>query len=176
MLKVIAQDFIRPDALEIVRPLYAELVRLSQAGRLIATASVSYHRGEKGFDHAADAPVAPPPEDLRCLRTLGADFVQLQWVMNAYTIAVATVLMAAGALADRFGRKRLFLIGVVAFRKKPVEVGQKFGYASNSYGVDNSKVFVVTGVDDTHVYFTDGIRNSKLEKGEFDSWFKLLSR
>ena len=31
MLKVIAQDFIRPDALEIVRPLYAELVRLSQA-------------------------------------------------------------------------------------------------------------------------------------------------
>lgn len=48
-------------------------------------------------------------------RTLGADFVQLQWVMNAYTIAVATVLMAAGALADRFGRKRLFLIGVVAF-------------------------------------------------------------
>jgi MFS family permease len=41
-------------------------------------------------------------------RTLGADFVQLQWVMNAYTIAVASVLMAAGAMADRFGRKRLF--------------------------------------------------------------------
>lgn len=48
-------------------------------------------------------------------RTLGADFLQLQWIMNAYTIAVASVLMAAGALADRFGRKRLFLIGAAAF-------------------------------------------------------------
>lgn len=48
-------------------------------------------------------------------RTLGADFIQLQWVMNAYTVAVAGVLMAAGAIADRFGRKRLFLIGVAAF-------------------------------------------------------------
>lgn len=48
-------------------------------------------------------------------QTLGADFVQLQWVMNAYTIAVATVLMAAGALADRFGRKKVFLISTAAF-------------------------------------------------------------
>lgn len=48
-------------------------------------------------------------------QTLGADFVQLQWVMNAYTIAVATVLMAAGAFADRFGRKRVFLISTIAF-------------------------------------------------------------
>ena len=31
MLKVIAQDFIRPEALDLVRPLYTELVRLSQA-------------------------------------------------------------------------------------------------------------------------------------------------
>ena len=48
-------------------------------------------------------------------RTLGADFIQLQWVMNAYTVAVASVLMAAGAVADRFGRKRVFLIGTAAF-------------------------------------------------------------
>lgn len=48
-------------------------------------------------------------------RSLGADFIQLQWVMNAYTVAVASVLMAAGAVADRFGRKRLFLIGVAVF-------------------------------------------------------------
>lgn len=48
-------------------------------------------------------------------RVLGADFIQLQWIMNAYTVAVAGVLMAAGAIADRFGRKRLFLIGVAAF-------------------------------------------------------------
>ncbi|MET4683751.1 MFS transporter [Brevundimonas faecalis] len=61
---------------------------------------------------------------------LGADFVQLQWVMNAYTIAVASVLMAAGTLADRFGRKRLFLIGVAAFGATSLVCG-----ATNDVGV-----------------------------------------
>jgi EmrB/QacA subfamily drug resistance transporter len=48
-------------------------------------------------------------------QVLGADFKQLQWVMNAYTIAVTTVLMATGTLADRYGRKRIFLISIAAF-------------------------------------------------------------
>jgi len=48
-------------------------------------------------------------------QVLRADFKQLQWIMNAYTIAVTTVLMATGTLADRYGRKRVFLIGIVAF-------------------------------------------------------------
>jgi EmrB/QacA subfamily drug resistance transporter len=46
---------------------------------------------------------------------LGADFQQLQWIMNAYTIAVTTVLMATGAIVDRYGRKRVFLLAVAAF-------------------------------------------------------------
>ena len=46
---------------------------------------------------------------------LKADFKQLQWVMNAYTIAVTSVLMAIGTLADRYGRKRLFVISIGAF-------------------------------------------------------------
>ncbi len=33
-----------------------------------------------------------------------------QWIMNAYTIAVTTVLMATGTLADRYGRKRVFVV------------------------------------------------------------------
>ncbi|ETR78083.1 MFS transporter [Afipia sp. P52-10] len=48
-------------------------------------------------------------------QVLHADFKQLQWIMNAYTIAVTTVLMATGTLADRYGRKRVFLIGIGAF-------------------------------------------------------------
>lgn len=48
-------------------------------------------------------------------QVLHADFKQLQWIMNAYTIAVTTVLMATGTLADRYGRKRVFLMGIVAF-------------------------------------------------------------
>ena len=48
-------------------------------------------------------------------QVLHAGFKQLQWIMNAYTIAVTTVLMAIGTLADRYGRKRVFLIAIAAF-------------------------------------------------------------
>lgn len=48
-------------------------------------------------------------------QVLKADFRQLQWVMNAYTIAVTSVLMAVGTIADRYGRKRVFLVSIAAF-------------------------------------------------------------
>lgn len=56
-------------------------------------------------------------------RVLGGDFRQMQWVMNAYTIASTTVLMAAGALADRFGRRRVFLISGLLFGASSVMCG-----------------------------------------------------
>lgn len=46
---------------------------------------------------------------------LPADFKQLQWIMNAYTISMCSVLVAMGALADRFGRKQIFVIGIMMF-------------------------------------------------------------
>ncbi|MFM9921775.1 MFS transporter [Variovorax sp. H27-G14] len=46
---------------------------------------------------------------------LHADFSDMQWTMNAYTLACTTVLMAAGTLADRYGRKRMLVVGVVLF-------------------------------------------------------------
>jgi len=48
-------------------------------------------------------------------RELPADFRQLQWIMNAYTLAMSAVLMAMGALGDRFGRKRVFIAGTLVF-------------------------------------------------------------
>ncbi|MGG4775926.1 MFS transporter [Paenalcaligenes sp. Me52] len=48
-------------------------------------------------------------------QVMGASFRQLQWVMAAYTIAMTTILMAVGTLADRYGRKRVFVIGIIAF-------------------------------------------------------------
>ena len=36
----------------------------------------------------------------------------LQWVVDAYTLALAAVVLTAGSLADRFGRRRLFTIGL----------------------------------------------------------------
>jgi len=48
-------------------------------------------------------------------RLLHGDLADLQWIMNAYTIACTTVLMAAGTLADRYGRKRLFIATMCCF-------------------------------------------------------------
>src|ERR1700761_2511127 len=48
-------------------------------------------------------------------KVLHGNLKDMQWIMNAYTIACTTVLMASGTLADRFGRKRLFVIGIAAF-------------------------------------------------------------
>ena len=48
-------------------------------------------------------------------RDLGGDLGDLQWVLNAYTIAMAAIQLTAGALADRYGRRRLFLVAVAGF-------------------------------------------------------------
>jgi EmrB/QacA subfamily drug resistance transporter len=47
----------------------------------------------------------------------------LQWVTNGYLLALAVSLIIAGRLADRFGRKRLFLAGVVLFAVASALVG-----------------------------------------------------
>ncbi|MDR6782647.1 EmrB/QacA subfamily drug resistance transporter [Pedobacter africanus] len=48
-------------------------------------------------------------------KILHGSFTDVQWIMNAYTIACTTVLMATGTLADRYGRKLVFVIGLVLF-------------------------------------------------------------
>jgi len=45
----------------------------------------------------------------------GATQADLSWVLNAYTIAYATMLIPAGGLADKYGRKHVFLFGVTLF-------------------------------------------------------------
>ncbi|MEX8494384.1 MFS transporter [Sphaerotilus sp.] len=45
----------------------------------------------------------------------GASTADLSWVLNAYTVVYATMLIPAGGLADTHGRKRVFLIGVALF-------------------------------------------------------------
>ncbi|WHT18547.1 MFS transporter [Crossiella sp. CA-258035] len=46
---------------------------------------------------------------------LGASLTGLQWVANAYLLATALALLPAGALADRYGRRAVFLCGVAGF-------------------------------------------------------------
>ncbi len=47
--------------------------------------------------------------------SLGGSPIALSWVTNAFMLCFGSCLMAAGALADRFGRKRIFLAGVAGF-------------------------------------------------------------
>jgi EmrB/QacA subfamily drug resistance transporter len=56
-------------------------------------------------------------------RDLGADLAGLQWVTNGYLLALAVTLIPAGKLADRYGRKTVFLVGVAGFAVASVAVG-----------------------------------------------------
>jgi len=48
-------------------------------------------------------------------RQFHADVTELQWVTNAYTLTLAGLLLLGGSLGDRFGRRRLFMLGTVWF-------------------------------------------------------------
>jgi EmrB/QacA subfamily drug resistance transporter len=46
---------------------------------------------------------------------LGATIQSLEWTVNAYTLAYAVLLLTGAALGDRFGRRRMFLVGLTIF-------------------------------------------------------------
>lgn len=48
-------------------------------------------------------------------RSLDADTADVQWMVNAYSLVQAGLLLAAGAAADRYGRRRLLLAGLAVF-------------------------------------------------------------
>jgi EmrB/QacA subfamily drug resistance transporter len=49
------------------------------------------------------------------VRELNADVSELQWVVDAYTLVFAAMLLLAGALGDRFGRRRTLVVGLAVF-------------------------------------------------------------
>ncbi|MFI0961906.1 MFS transporter [Streptomyces sp. NPDC021080] len=66
-------------------------------------------------------------------KDLGATFADVQWITNAYFLALAVSLITAGKLGDRFGHRQTFLIGVTGFAA-----------ASGAIGLSHSIAFVVT--------------------------------
>src|ERR671938_853887 len=48
-------------------------------------------------------------------RDLHATFTDLQWVVDAYALTLAALLLTGGSLADRLGRRRIFVIGIGIF-------------------------------------------------------------
>ncbi|MFD2468359.1 DHA2 family efflux MFS transporter permease subunit [Amycolatopsis silviterrae] len=48
-------------------------------------------------------------------RELHAEFTDLQWIVDGYTVALAAVILTGGILGDRYGRKRIYLGGLAVF-------------------------------------------------------------
>lgn len=48
-------------------------------------------------------------------RDFQASFADVEWVVSTYVLCFASLLLPAGAIADRFGRRQIFLIGIPAF-------------------------------------------------------------
>jgi len=55
--------------------------------------------------------------------TMGATISDMQWVVEAYTLFLASLMITGGALGDRFGRKRVFAMGVALFAATSVACG-----------------------------------------------------
>src|SRR3979409_1142029 len=48
-------------------------------------------------------------------QSLNADLGDLEWTVNAYNLAFAVALLTGAALGDRYGRKRIYCIGLLGF-------------------------------------------------------------
>src|SRR5271166_2428094 len=85
-------------------------LRLSSAqGRWVVTATV-LGSGMAAID-ATVVGIALPTIGREFHSSLGA----LQWVVTGYTLTLAALLLMGGSLGDRFGRRRVFIIGVAWF-------------------------------------------------------------
>src|SRR5690625_3898253 len=66
-------------------------------------------------------------------KELGASTTDLQWIMNIYILFLAAFLLSAGSMGDKYGRKKLLLIGLILF-----------GLTSVMAGMSNSTEMLIT--------------------------------
>jgi MFS family permease len=65
-------------------------------------------------------------------RDLRADYAQLEWVVAAYVLSFAWLLILSGRLGDIYGRKRVFAIGMAGSRSPPCAAGCRSARACSS--------------------------------------------
>lgn len=56
-------------------------------------------------------------------RELSASAAATQWVVGAYALLLAALILVGGALGDRFGRRRLFILGTILFAITSIACG-----------------------------------------------------
>jgi EmrB/QacA subfamily drug resistance transporter len=62
-------------------------------------------------------------------RQLGGSFTEMQWVIDAYALTLAALILTCGSVADRFGRKTVFVAGLGVFTLASVACGAADGPA-----------------------------------------------
>src|ERR1700751_2069924 len=82
-------------------------------------------------------------------RDLHASFTDLQWVVDAYSLLLASVVLNAGSLGDMLGRKRVFLTGVVLFTLASAACGAAtsplfLNLARGAQGIGGAIMFAVS--------------------------------
>lgn len=99
------------------RSVPAQLVLSSPAGRWLIVATVL--GSSMAFLDCTAVPVALPS----IVRDLGGGISAQQWVLNGYLLTLSALLLLGGALGDRYGRRRVFVVGLVAFSAASVACG-----------------------------------------------------
>jgi EmrB/QacA subfamily drug resistance transporter len=82
-------------------------------------------------------------------RELHTSFTDLQWVVDAYALMLATVMLNAGSLGDLLGRKRVFILGVVLFTAASAACGSAtsplfLNLARGAQGIGGAIMFAVS--------------------------------
>jgi len=82
-------------------------------------------------------------------RDLHTSFTDLQWVVDAYALMLATVMLNAGSLGDQIGRKRVFIAGIVLFTAASAACGSAttplfLNLARGAQGVGGAIMFAVS--------------------------------
>ena len=69
------------------------------------------------------------------VRNLHATSSELQWIVDSYAMVFAGLLLVGGSLADRYGRKRCFLVGLTVFAGGSIGAALSGSVNCSSYGV-----------------------------------------
>ncbi|MER5637548.1 MFS transporter [Kitasatospora sp. NPDC002227] len=89
--------------------------------------------------------------------SLHTTFADLQWVLDIYALALAALLLGAGSLADRIGRRKVYLAGLVVFAAASLACGLATGPAQliafrGLQGIGGAAMFATTMALLSHAY------------------------
>src|SRR5665647_2168306 len=82
-------------------------------------------------------------------KELHASFTDLQWVIDAYALMLAAVMLNAGTLGDLLGRKRVFVLGIALFTAASAACGSAtsplfLNLARGAQGIGGAIMFAVS--------------------------------